>query len=329
MKVAYVTSQIVGVPYSLCVIMKKLGIETVLYRRKIRNKGYGANSGNPLNVDIRYLSENHILRYMQILKINNEYDIVQLHDGGGIFEAVFCGFGKAKVIYHFHGSSIRENMPNFNIKSYIKKIYWKYLGIHSKALVSTEDLLSHWKGAELLLDPTDQTLYQKQRQINIEQPYILSSHSCDDGIKGTFKVFSAWSILKKKFPNYTLHVVNWGKDAKYYKDKTKNDSSIVWHEFIQRDEYISLLAGATVNWGEFVIPSYGLTELEAFALGVPDVTGIDITDITLAEKTEKIILDDNIRSIVLDKQKQIVLKYDPDKISKQLYNIYMGVLNVS
>lgn len=326
MKVAYITSQIVGVPYSLCVIMKKLGVETVLYRRKIGNKGYGANSGNPLNVDVRFLSENPILRYIQILKLNNEYDIVHLHDGGGIFETIFCGFGKAKVIYHFHGSSIRENMPRFTIKSYIKKLYWKYLGIHSKVLVSTADLLPHWKGAELLLDPIDQALSQKHRQINIKQPYILSSHSCDDGIKGTFNVFSAWNILKAKFPNYTLHVVKWGKDAKYYIDKTGCDPSIVWHNFIQRDEYLNLLAGATVNWGEFVIPSYGLTELEAFAMGVPDVTGIDITDVTLAKETEKIILDDNIRSAVLEKQKQVVLKYDPDRISKQLYNIYLDVL---
>jgi glycosyltransferase involved in cell wall biosynthesis len=326
MKVAYVTSQVVGVPYSLCVIMKKLGVETVLYRRKIGNKGYGANSGNPLNVDVRFLSENPILRYIQILKINNEYNIIHLHDGGGIFEAVFCGFGKAKVIYHFHGSSIRDSTPNFNIMTYIKKMYWMYFGIHSKALVSTADLLSHWKGAELLLDPMDQTISQKHGLPNTDHPYILSSHSCDDGIKGTFKVFCAWDVLKRIFPKYSLHVVDWGRDAPYYKNLTKNDPSVIWHNFIPREEFIDLMVGATVNWGEFVIPAYGLTELEAFAMGVPDVTGIDITDITLAEKTEKIILDDKFRSAVLETQKQIVLKYDPDKISKHLYNIYMDVL---
>ena len=51
------------------------------------------------------------------MKLNSEYDIVHLHDGGGHLEAVFCGFGKAKIIYHLHGSPIREGMPN----SYIQK----------------------------------------------------------------------------------------------------------------------------------------------------------------------------------------------------------------
>ena len=325
-KVAYITSQIVGVPYTYCVIMKKLGIETVLYRRKIKNKGYGAESGNPQDVDVRYLNENPILRYIQIIKINNEYDILHLHDAGGKLEAIFCGFGKAKIIYHFHGSAIREGATNFTFLTLIKKMYWKHIGIYSKVLVSTEDLLPHWKGSELILDPIDRELLYVHRNQNTEQPYILSPHWCDDGVKGTFMVFTAWDLLKTKFTNFKLHVINWGKDAPYYKNQTKDDDTIVWHNLLSRPDFLKLMAGATVSWGEFIIPAYGLTEIEAFTIGVPDVSDPDITEVELAEYTEKLILDDNLRSAVIDKQKQIILKYDSDIISKRMFDIYMSVL---
>jgi hypothetical protein len=324
-KVAYVTSVVMCVPYTYAVLMKKLGLETVLYRRKI-DRGYGGKSGNPLNVDIRYLNDNPILRYIQILKLNNEYDIIHLHDGGGILEAVFCGFGKAKIIYHFHGSTIREGATNFNVFTWIKKMYWKHVGIYSKVIVSTEDLLPHWEGSELILDPRDLELIKVQRNQNMEQPYILSPHWCDDGVKGTFMVFTAWDLLKPKFPNFKLHVINWGKDAPYYKNQTKDDDSVVWHELLPRGEFLKLMAGATVSWGEFIIPAYGLTEIEAFTLGVPDVSDPDITEVELAEYTEKLILDDNLRLAVLEKQRQIAIKYDSDIISKRMYDIYMDVL---
>ena len=324
-RVAYVTSGVVAVPYSYCFLMKKLGLETAFYRRKTWS-GYGANSGNPLNADIRYLEDNKILRYIQVFRMNNEYDILHLHDGGGILEAVFCGHGKAKIIYHFHGSQIREGMPNFTIFTWIKKIYWMHFGIHSKVIVSTDDLLPHWKGAELLLDPIDPMLFRTQRVRNTEHPYVLSPHWCDDGIKGTDRVFSAWNILKEKFPNYSLHVINWGKDAQRYKSQTKGDTTVVWHEHLPRQEYLKLLSGSTVNWGEFVIPSNGLTELEAFAMGIPDITGPEVTDVELTERTEKLILDNNLRSEILERQNQIVAKYDPDVLSKKLYDIYMSVL---
>jgi hypothetical protein len=326
-KVAYITSDIIGVPYSYCVLLKKYGVETVLYRRISKSKRkYGGMSGNPLNIDIRYLKDNFILRYLQIFKLNFDYDILHLHEGGGIFESIFCGFGKAKIIYHFHGSPIRENMPNFTIYSKIRKMYWKYLGIHSKALVSTSDLLQHWKGAELLLDPIDQTILKRKTQRNIDQPYILSPHYCDNGIKGTNIVFSAWNILKKKYPKYTLHVINFGKDAPYYKKLTESDKTVIWHDFLPREDFINLLSGATVNWGEFIIPAYGLTEIEAFSLGVPDISGPNITDVELAERTENLVLDSELRSIVIEKQKQIVERYNSDILSKKLYEIYMEVL---
>ena len=325
-KVAYVTSQIVGVPYSYCVLMKRLGINTTLYRRKIKNKGYGGESGNPFNVDIKFLSDNTIIRYNQILEINDDYDIVHLHDGGGIFEAIFCGFGKAKVIYHFHGSSIREGMPRFTFKSYIKKLYWRYIGIHNKVLVSTVDLLPHWKGAELLLDPIDQMILKVPRIRNIEHPYILSPHSCDDGVKGTYKIFDAWNILKQKYPEYKLHVINWGIDAPYYKELTKDDSSVIWHDFLQRKEYIELLSGSTVNWGEFVIPAYGLTEIEAFAMGVPDISDPKLTAIDIAKKTELLILNEDMCFTLIAEQKQRLIKYDVNTLCERLYNIYMDVL---
>lgn len=325
-RVAHITSDIVTVPYTYSVLMKKYGIESVLYRHKNENK-YGAKSGNPLDVDIRFLNTNSIQRHLQILSLNHEYDIIHLHDGGGIFEAIFCGFGEAKVLYHFHGSCIRDGMPNFGIKSKIRKAYWKYVGIYNKAVVSTADLLPHWKGAELLLAPIDPTILDIKPTQNIGNPYILSSHYCDDSVKGTARVFSAWNIFKKKFPEYALHVISWGKDARYYKNLTKDDSSVIWHDFLPRKDFFDLLSGATVNWGEFVIPAYGLTELEAFTIGVPDITGPNITDVELVECTEMLILDDDLRSTTIEKQKQIVAKYDPDILSKRLYEIYMSILN--
>jgi glycosyltransferase involved in cell wall biosynthesis len=325
-KIAYITSGVVGVPYTYSVLMRNMGMETTLYRNKSPHKYGGCESGNPLFVDIKFLPDNKIQYFLKILSINNEYDIVHLSDGGGIFTAFLCGFGKAKVIYHFHGSSIREGLPSFTIKTKIKKFFWKHFGIKSKVLVSTADLLEHWNGAELLLDPIDQAIPDIKATPNIEQPYILASHYCNDAIKGTYKVFSAWNMIKPKFPNFKLHVVKWGIDKQKYIDMTKNDPSVIWHDFIPREEFFKLMAGATVNWGEFVIPAYGLTELEAFKLGVADITGADISDIDLANQTEKLIRDVKYRTDYIKNQSQIVNQYDPTILVNKLYNIYMNVL---
>ena len=324
-KVAFITSDVVGVPYSYSVLLRRYGINATLYRRKSPQK-YGAKSGNPLDVNIKFLPTNRILKFIKAFLLNYEYDIVHLSDGGGNFVALFCGYGKAKVVYHFHGSSIREGLPSFTKYTRLKKFLWKNVCRKSKVLVSTQDLLDHWKGAELLLDPIDQALPNIEATPNIENPYILASHYCNDAVKGTYKVFSAWNILKKKFPNFKIHVVRWGIDKQKYIDMTKDDPSVIWHDFIPREEFFRLMAGATVNWGEFVIPAYGLTELEAFKLGVADITGSTVTDIELAERTERLILDESYRKEIIEKQKQIPLQYDPEILSLRLYDIYMDVL---
>ena len=325
-KIAHITSDVIGVPYVYCVLMKKLGLNMVLYTRNLDDSHVNF-SDNSQNVDMRYLEENPILRYIQILKLNNEYDILHLHDGGGFLEAIFCGFSKAKIIYHFHGSQIREGMPNFTKFTQIRKMYWKNIGIHSKVLVSTPDLLPHWKGAELLLDPIDQAIFQVPKIQDVNHPYILSPHWCDDSIKGTNIVFSAWQILKEKFPNMSLHVINWGKDADFYKNLTKNDSSVIWHELLPRKKFFELLSGATIFWGQFILPIYSLSEIEAFVMKIPVVSESNISYVELVKRTEKLILDDKICSDMLEKQNQILLKYDSDILSKQLYNIYMDVLD--
>ena len=327
--VAHVCLDNTNVAYSYSYLMNKFNIESTIFQPKIPNTitskiHYGYESGNPLNISMKYLSNSEIIRAFEILGINNRFDIVHLHDGAGILGAVVSGMGTARVVYHFHGSVIREGLPTFTLPIRLRKMYWRYFGLHSKTIVSTADLLEHWRGSELILDPIDPMIFKTERFSGV--PYILSPHRCDDDIKGTFMVFSAWDMLKEFFPELTLIVINWGKDAEYYKNQTKDDPSVHWLEPVTRTEYINLLSGATILWGQFIIPAYGLSEVEAIAMGVPIISDPDITESELADFTKKLIQDDTLRSVIIDKQREKILDYNSDVIAKKIYDMYVGVL---
>jgi glycosyltransferase involved in cell wall biosynthesis len=328
-KVAHICTDNSNVAYAQSQMMKKYDIDSTIYipRKTIDSAvtiHYGYESGNPYDIKIKYLSNDEFRRGFELLEINTYYDILHLHDGAGAFGAFFCGYGSAKILYQFHGSVIREGLPTFTFPIMVRKFLWKHLGLYDKVIVSTPDLVKQWQGSELLLDPIDPTLSQKVQTIS--EPFILSSHRCSDSIKGTNIVFDAWDTVKKEHPELSLIVIDWGEDKEKYKLRTKDDPTVIWKPMLNRETYLNLLSKARVFWGQFIIPAFGLSEIEAMFSGIPVISEAKINSNYLSERTNKILSNNDFKKDILAHQERVLEFYDEKKLSKRLFDIYNEIL---
>ena len=149
------------------------------------------------------------------------------------------------------------------------------------------------------------------------KPFIFSPHKCDDKNNGTFMVFSAWEMIRDKLPDYALVIMDWGKDAEYYKNQTKDDYRVIWIKVTTHEEYLKYLKTSTIVWGQFIDPELSFLEIEAISENILVISDPDITEIELANFTEKISLDKTLYSIVINKQRTL----KENKILKSSFSI--------
>jgi len=148
-------------------------------------------------------------------------------------------------------------------------------------------------------------------------PIIFSPHKCDDKINGSFMVFSAWEMIRDRLPDHTLVVIDWGKDAEYYKNQTKDDYRVIWIKVETHEEYLKHLNTSSIVWGQFIDPELTFLEIEAISENILVISDPDITEIELANFTEKIYLDKTLYSIVINKQRTL----NENKILKSTFCI--------
>jgi glycosyltransferase involved in cell wall biosynthesis len=315
-----------NVAYYYSHLMNRYNIESTVFQPKnptidMNAIYYGYESGNPLGVDLQFYEREK--RVFSFRKIANMYDIIELHEGGG-FLAPFLRNTSAKKIGHFHGSELRLA----TIRKRLLHVAFR-LAKYDHLLLSTPDLRNFiWdKKAEVLLNPVDPSLSLKD---NLSGNYLFYPTRVDDEVKGSNYVFESWPLIKKVYPDLKLLAVRWGVDADKYESLTNRDESIVWLDVLNRSEYSKILGGAKIVLGQFNLESLGLVEQEAISIGKPVLclgTMKTNNPEKIAQESINILNDQKYKTEVYKVQKQLLAPYDPNTLSKQLYEIYLKVLD--
>ena len=328
-----------NVAYYYSHILKTYGVESTVYQRVTpRNVAmskimYGYESGNPLNVNLGWLSDGFWKRAMDLKDIRDDYDIVELHAGGGLLGSTIVNTFPSRRIAHFHGTEIRVE-KDFTSGKWLLKQYFRYAMHYDQIVLSTPDLMKCiWKGTDavVLLNPIDPTINEFRDKHEEDFEYIFYPTRQDDAIKSSDRVFAAWRIIRERRPDLRLVAIRWGRSYPEHEAETKKDDRVIWIDPLTRRDYIAYLKGAALVLGQFKLPAHGLIELEAIFTGKPLVSyhssGIDAPS-DIANEVLRLLNDDAYRESSTSKQLMEVKPfYDNEKLGMRLYDIYRGVLN--
>ncbi|MCX6648463.1 MAG: hypothetical protein NTV61_03640 [Candidatus Bathyarchaeota archaeon] len=327
-----------NVAYYYSHILKTYGVESTVYqkvtpRSVVMSKiMYGYESGNPLNVDLGWLSDGCLNQAMDLNDIRDDFDIVELHEGGGLLGSTIVNTFPCKRIAHFHGTEIRVE-KDFTSGKWLRKQYFRYGMNYDRIVLSTPDLVQCiWKGADavVLLNPIDPTINEFRNKHEEGFEYIFYPTRQDDAIKSSDRVFAAWRIIRESRQDLHLVAIRWGRNYPEHEAETKGDDRVIWIDPLTRRDYIAYLKGAALVLGQFKLPAHGLIELEAIFAGKPLVSyhfsGIDAPS-DIANEVLRLLNDDAYRESSTNKQLSWVKPfYDNEKLGTQLYDIYRGVM---
>lgn len=316
-----------NIAYYFSHLIKQYSIESTVFQPKsptaIMSKiFYGYESGNPLNVNLKFYEQKN--RIAQFRKIANEYDIVELHEGGG-FRSVTTRLTSSKRIAHFHGSELRGK----RLSKRLLRLVFRLSGF-DQILLSTPDLKEFvWdKKAEVLLNPIDPVI---SRTNAASGRFIFLPTRLDDSVKGSQLAFEAWSNIREKLNDLKLVVIRWGSDAQKYENLTKGDDCIVWLDPLNRPEYIKTLSSADLVFGQFKFDILSLVELEAIGAEKP-VISVNTSKVSspedIANESIRLLVDDNYKQKVKTSQQSLLAPYNPKQLSRQLYETYIRVLEI-
>jgi glycosyltransferase involved in cell wall biosynthesis len=347
MKVAHL-GNIANVAYFLANAMKtNYNVDSIIYlpitpsSESAKKIIYGYESGNPLNLIIRYYKNpNKLLRHINILKLAlDDFDVIHLHEGGQISGSLMAKISGAKIIRHFHGSDIRK--PWVTTKRNLIKLFYKIIK-EDKVILATSDLLNYLPYnyqkmiAETLPNLIDPMLLTTDELLSGQVIFLPTRH--DEDTKKTSIAFKAWMKLKETNDKVILKTISWGKNYSSFKNTLKKDERVHWLPPLNRRQYIDELNQSTVIWGQFQLGRFGLTELEAMYCRRPLITKVDVnaydslpkltnfncdTPEKIAALTEILLVDKYERENVVTKLKGWVdQKNDPKKIALRLKQIY-------
>ena len=137
------------------------------------------------------------------------------------------------------------------------------------------------------------------------------------------------AYYSRRLPHIKLVTIRWGVDSPRLEDDTKDDNRVIWINPLTRTEYIEYLRGSQLVIGQFTLDIYSLIELEAIYSGIPLISlhsKINSPEEIANEATGLIGNDVHRLKVVNNLKREIEKIYNPDKLSRQLYSIYMELL---
>jgi len=309
--------------------LRNLGVACVGMQFRVRKLGFrtdvNLDDGNP-NPAIWYWR-----RFKFFLHSIGYFDIFHFHYGLSFFflhlDLIILKLLKKKIIFHFHGSDIRnlnyvkelinDTNPKIPKSTFKQKInLWIIKKFSNKILVSTPDLLELVGDEAILLPNTVDLEYWKKPNRKIKNNKLRIIHAPSRRfLKGTEVILKAIQDLKKR-ENVKFSLIE-GEDF----DKVKN-----------------LYQNADIAIDQLLIGWYGIFAIECMALGIPVVANIredlkvsffpELPVIHATKKTlplvlSKLVEDQDLRKDVGRKGKQFVENYhDSSKVAKKLLDIY-------
>jgi glycosyltransferase involved in cell wall biosynthesis len=295
-----------NIPYFLCYgLQKTYNIPCALLLPKeapLPELYYGYGSGNPLNIVIqkakifRYQLFDALIKRTLTTRSSDIY--LHMHVGRSLSTYMLTKMLKIftsllgrdlHVVWHFHGTDVRT-MPELHRALFVEDFVEKYF-------VSTLDLLtySYKMGikAEYLPNPVDPLIELGYEDESFIRPEVLSyinkiSHAGrykkmifiptrQDHTKGlqTFVHFLMRSQVVKRYQNKAFFaIIKWGNySGEFIKALKKMNLDVVVLPILNRHEYLKILKLSDIVIGQFKLGVFGLTELEALALGKPLIRG--------------------------------------------------------
>lgn len=329
MKVLHSPSNIAGQITILVKELRRLGVDCVGMQFRIRKLGFrtdvNLDEGHP-NPAVWYWR-----RLKFFLRSIGYFDIFHFHYGLSFFpfhmDLFILKFLKKKIIFHFHGSDIRNlnyirelinkdshTQPKSTLEQ--KMNLWIIKRFSDKILVSTPDLLELvGPGSIFFPNIVDLKFWKKTGQKKKTSKLKIVHAPSKRYLKGTDVILKAVEDLKKE-KNVELAIVE-GEDF----SKVRN-----------------LYENADIAIDQLLIGWYGIFAIECMALGIPVIANVredlrakffpelpvvHATKKTLPLVLSRLIEDEDLRSSIGRKGRQFVEAYhDSGKAAKRLLDIY-------
>lgn len=108
--------------------------------------------------------------------------------------------------------------------------------------------------------------------IKIENSFKILTVGDDSERKNVETLIEAFNLLRKNYPNVELHVVGVGLESNGFFAQN-HPGDINWHGYLERDSLAELMQSCHVLVQPSLVESFGLTLLEAMALGLCVIAG--------------------------------------------------------
>jgi len=160
-----------GVGAILAKYQRRLGVQSLVVKR---------NGYSPYGIDkfykTRLFDSSRVVFYAQVIKLIlvGNFDIIHFH--GSYNVVVFAWLFRKRIVFHFHGSELRNRGWFYSPLSKLAKV----------VLVSTPDMLNCLSNAIWIPTPIDTEHFHPKREANRKE-FVESKKECK--CKGKYKIY--------------------------------------------------------------------------------------------------------------------------------------------
>lgn len=297
----------------------------------------------------------YLFKYKKIREIINKInpDIINAH------YATSYGMVAALVVPNKFVCSVwGKDIYEFPKKSFIHKIYFKYILKKSKFIFSTSNVMAKeinkYSNKNVYITPfgVKMDLFNPDKRIIKEnEKFIVGTAKPLESKYGINYLIESVSIVNEKRPdiNIILKIAGKGsKEEEYRKLASEKNVNVKWLGFISQDEVASELANMDVA----VFPSisdsesFGVSVIEAQACNIPVIVSNvpGLLETTIPTKTSIVVEKENSKQIadaIIDlydnKEKRVQMgkngrdyvlkKYEYNKCFKNIEEIFYKIMN--
>jgi len=319
---------IAGVPYILSRAQRGLGIgsDVVVFRKNSYGYGYDFN----MQVDRLPRILQPFLRVKELLSKYRNYDVYHLHSSSFLpfyLDAPILRLLNKKIVYHHHGSDVRELKFLKNSIKIIKKGIPFFSRLGNFHYVSTPDLLEIVPGSEWLPNPVNveslNEFARKHAHARKKREEIIVAHApTNRKVKGTDFVINAVNQLKKEGLNIRLDLI-----------ENKEHETALQH-----------ILNADIVVDQLIVGWYGVQAIEAMILKKPVCVFIrkdleknfkgfsmpvcNSSVSSIKENLRELVLDDNLRNKLGENGEKYAKKmHDSNKIAEKTIKLYESLLS--